>query len=372
MLTSLFLFTLFGAFVGSLAYKLALAYLAVPTFNTPNGWISWTNTLEAKLPAYNHALCSHLLIPLQSATQTAQYLGSEHTVTFLTSALRPQLDITLDKVLRQSIPTTWETLPVALKNRVYSHAHKRLPRAVDDIVDDIYQQAPQALDYKVLLNDLANSDKPLLTALWIHSIPLFYSSLAPQLIRQGALIGFGSGLLYLLFHVHPLVGATIFSLAMLYTVNRMLPTRTLAAEKRHEFIASFVTDVINGEAQINALFNKKSTQFAVKTHMSELVAHPLIKPVIQLNAGFAGYAQTKQHFADHIQYAMFDHLKNQHYADDMTNQLRKLLLAHQYRVPNEHFNKALLPFTQTVDKILIYSTLIVSTLGTFAFFTLIL
>lgn len=102
------------------------------------GWQGWLARRQIRLQSHLIVTLGPTLNPL---SQVFEYLTPQKWVVHALQVLRPQLDNLIDEAISKNNSVLWENMPVTLKNRFYSRAHRQLPGVIDDIIEEVGDQS---------------------------------------------------------------------------------------------------------------------------------------------------------------------------------------------------------------------------------------
>ena len=113
----------------------------------------------------------------------------------LIHTINPHLETYVDELMMRESPMLWRSLPEAAKRMLYERARKALPALVMQMMDDIGDNAEELLDIKAMVVDRLTTDKTLLNRIFLTCGYREFDFI----VQSGLYLGFGFGLLQMLF-----------------------------------------------------------------------------------------------------------------------------------------------------------------------------
>lgn len=323
-------------------------------------YLGWQGYLFSRLELYITHWSRGLLEKLGTLDQIFEHVGPEKIVAQQLSRLRPQVDSFIDDVMTARNQVLWENLPILLKNRFYSRAHRMLPRIIDDIVEDLGDSLRRIVTYPQLLH-FAEQDNPGTLERFYH---LLTAQIFQRLIRFCMLMGFVGGLLQgvagcMINSQSPwfwiLTGATIgvgfFWLAQRRVNTPAAPTTfglfTLRSPvnrlrvQHDRALADFLSQTILSPRNIARTLvlggKARHTHIIVKKRIAPLVEEFDVRTFAQLTVGPIGYMNLKQSMADKLVQSFLDPFEDERFNQDRARALAEFLHDRIEKLPDQLF-----------------------------------
>jgi len=287
-------------------------------------------------------------------------LEPEQITKHLARSIRPHLDSHLDEIMLQHNPVYWENLPIFFKNRFYSHAHRRLEAALDDLVEAIGDNVHRLWHLDSMLEQVLLNDKSIL-------IRLFHEA-GDQHFRFLVRAGFGAGFICGLFCMFVqllfpswwwaicmlgMISGAVCNWAVLQWIFGPLPTIRLGRfklqsriEKEKYLLSEKFADAAANEMITAAhLFDhllhgphKKLTRNLIHKHMASIVDATHIKSFAQLSLGLGKFADLKQAMTQKSHELIHQAVQDSFFHQERSQKLRRFVANRLRRLSDKEFN----------------------------------
>lgn len=310
-----------GALLSWLVIKLVyLLTLRPERFFGVHRFLGWQAYFYKRIERFEGFWSQHLLDPVTNLSQVFEYIGPERLLNLEINHLRPQLDSIVDEVMIRKNQVLWENLPVILKNRIYSRVHRKLPRMLDDVVEEFSDRLPHYLSFKELLDKTELRQPGTMEQLFKAISKPAFNRLQFIAMAWGALGGLIQGALSYFGNLHSpdfwLISAVGISFTTYWVARRVqvAPLHRLPkvghyfddylSEQQQamnlalaEILAKEVFKLSNISQAILVHNRKTEVQRLMRRHTAELISDADIRTLIQVTIGPQGYAEVKKHFS---------------------------------------------------------------------------
>lgn len=349
------------ALTGWLSLRLAFRAAVWPRhFIGVPPYLGWQGHLFSHLELYITHWSRGLLEKIGTLDQVFEHVGPEKIISHQLSRLRPQVDSFIDDVMATRNQVLWENLPILLKNRFYSRAHRMLPRIIDDIVEDLGDSLRRIVTYPQLLH-FAEQDRP-------GTLENFYRLLTElifqRLIRFCVLMGFIGGLLqavvgWILDAHSPaywiLTGAALgvcfFWLAQRRVKSPAVPTimgpftlrNPIDRQRRQQdrLMADFLSQTVLSPRNIARTLvlggKARHAHMIIKKRIAPLVEEFDVRTFAQLTVGPIGYMNLKQSLAEKLVESFLEPFEDERFNQERAHALAEFLHARIEQLPDQLF-----------------------------------
>jgi hypothetical protein len=301
-----------------------------------------------------------LLEKLGTLNQVFEHIGPEKIISHQLARLRPQIDSFIDEVMASNHQVLWENLPILVKNRLYSRAHRMLPRIVDDIVEELGDSMRHILTYQQLLHFAEREHPGTLLRLYqvlsqraFDRLALFclYGGLAAGALQMlvallvnsqsqmywaitGAFIGAGFFWCCLRWYRVPFAPVRLgsFTWRSPYSRARLTQDRELADLLAHTVLSPrniARTLIMGGKA--------RQAHQIIRRRIAPLVEDVNIRTFAQLTVGPIGYVKLKQSLSDRLTDSFMEPFEDEDFNQARSKVLAEFLLARIESQPDQLF-----------------------------------
>ncbi|HET8706231.1 MAG TPA: hypothetical protein VFM46_08020, partial [Pseudomonadales bacterium] len=181
---------LVAAIAGLLANWLAVMLLFHPRDYFGIKPLGWQGLIPARSRHIARIMAHNIIHTIGDVETLYARLEPEQITKHLARSIRPHLDTHLDEIMLHHNPVYWENLPVFFKNRFYSHAHRQLELALDDLIEAVGDNVHRLWNLEAMLEQVLLQNKSVLIKLF-HEVGDEHFSF---LVRAGFGAGFICGL----------------------------------------------------------------------------------------------------------------------------------------------------------------------------------
>ena len=323
-------------------------------------YLGWQGYFFSRMEDYVNHWSRGLLDKLGTLDQVFEYIGPEKIISHQLSRLRPQIDSFIDDVMTSQHQVLWENLPILVKNRFYSRAHRMLPRMIDDIVEELGDSMRRLVTYPQLLH-YAEQDAP-------GTLERLYRQLYERAFRRLAWFAAGLGLLAGLAQLlagwllnsdqilywgltGAFLGVAYFWCAQRWVQTPMAPivlgrirwrslTARLRARQDRELADLLATTVLSPRniARTLVLGGKaRHAQIIIKRRISPLLEDINVRTIAQLTVGPIGYVNLKQSLADKLTESFLEPFDDDDFSQGRSKVLAEYLYSRIENLPDPLF-----------------------------------
>lgn len=156
--------------------------------------LGWQGIVPRKAGKISGVIVDQTLSKLGSLDEFLQAMNPEEMAEFITQAVLDNLETLIDEVMYERSAGLWQSLPYAVKRRVYAHVRSQLPSIMKTLVMDLTLNVETLVDMKQMIVRKMEGDRRLMVQMFLKvgkkEIDFIW--------HISALIGFGFGLVQML------------------------------------------------------------------------------------------------------------------------------------------------------------------------------
>lgn len=352
---------LVAAIAGMLANWLAVVLLFHPRDYFGVRPLGWQGLIPSRTRHIARIMAHNISHTIGDVETLYARLEPEQITKHLTRSIRPHLDTHLDEIMLLSNPVYWENMPVFFKNRFYSHAHRQLEAALDDLIEAVGDNVHRLWHLESMLEHVLIQDKSILIRLF-HEIGDEHFRF---LIRAGFGAGFICGLIcmfvQLLFPTWwwaicmlGMISGAVCNWAVLQWIfgpvpavkfgpfkfqSRFLRKRALLAEKFADVAAYEMVTAANLFEHLLQGPHKKLMRNLVHKHVATIVDATHIKSFAQVSLGLVKFVDLKQAMTHKAHDLIHHAAQDRFFHEERSQKLRRFVAKRLNRLPEPEFNR---------------------------------
>lgn len=153
--------------------------------------LGWQGIVPAKAGKISGVIVDQTLSKLGKLDEFFQAMEPEEMAEFITSTVDKNLEQLIDDIMFERHQGLWNTMPYAIRRRVYAHAHKELATVMKSLVLDLTHNVENLVDMRQMIVRKMESDRKLMVDMFLRvgkkEINFIW--------KISALIGFGFGII---------------------------------------------------------------------------------------------------------------------------------------------------------------------------------
>lgn len=273
--------------------------------------LGWQGTLHKHSGSLLEQIQKDILSPSVTLPQIYELVGPEKITQQIVNAIRPQLDGLIDEVMQTNHTVLWENLPINLKNRFYARTHKMLPRIIDDIVEEIGDNADRLISLKSVMTRALNDSPEAFNTLYLGASDTVQKRSKWGLVALTTMSNIATSMCWYIWQqpwIIPL-GLTTTALAICWLGQYLLHGEIESNSSAHQlqlskqFYEQLCVSLLSPQALTKELLlgeKSKHTKLIIRKHVNSLLENLSIRTFAQLTVGPSGYVDIKQTLADKI------------------------------------------------------------------------
>lgn len=280
-------------------------------------WLGWQGIIPRKARKMASIAVDSSLAKLATVEEILRQMDPARLAEHLLRTAEPRLDALTDQIMLEADPQLWRSLPPPVKQAIRDRVRRRLPEAVDGLMEDLTRHIDGLLDLRLMVVEHMAAHKDVLNRTFADVGDEEFAFV----IRSGAYFGSAFGLIQMgIWIAHPawwvLPG---FGLVVGYATNwialnlifrpiepvkvgpvvvhgRMLRRQDEIAAEFSEIVTrevltvrNFVHELLNGP-------RADRTEALIREHIEPIVdeAVGIARPAVELTVGSEGYAAIKR------------------------------------------------------------------------------
>jgi uncharacterized membrane protein YheB (UPF0754 family) len=277
----------------------------------------WQGIIPAKARKMALIAVDSTVSKLGSLREIFDEMDPERIGEHLLTTFEPRVGPLVDELMHSRYPELWEALPQTVRDAVCERVRRRLPDALDSLMEDMAANVDQLLDLRLMVVELLAADKELLNRIFQEAGEAEFAFI----VRSGLYFGFVLGLIQMTIQVVVpggwvlplagiLVGYTTNWLALNIIFRPVQPRKVgpftvhgLFLRRQNEVaevfcrlvtreiltIRNFVDEMLTGP-------RSDRTKALIAHHVAPLVdeAAGIAAPAVRVAIGSSGYTQLKE------------------------------------------------------------------------------
>lgn len=279
-------------------------------------WLGWQGTIPRKAKRMAAIAVDASLSKLASLSEIFDQIGPDRLAQRLIEELQPRAGELTDEIMLEQDPELWTSLPEPVRASVRERVRRRMPQAVEGLMDDLREHIDQLLDLRLMVVEQLGRNRELLN----HTFREVGSEEFAFIIRSGAYFGLPLGLIQMVtwivmpaWWVLPIAGLAVGYATNWLALNlifrpiepvRLGPVVLHGLFQRRqddvadEFSRIVAREVLTVSNLIDELFHgprSDRTRALMRAHTQPLVdeAAGIARPAVQLSVGSEHYAEIK-------------------------------------------------------------------------------
>lgn len=151
--------------------------------------LGWQGIVPAKAGKISGKIVDQTLSKLGSLDEFFQAMEPEEMAEFITLTVDKNLESLIDEIMLERSYNLWTHMPYAIRRRIYSHVHAKLPDIMKSLVMDLTYNVESLVDMRQMIVSKMESDRKLMVDMFLRvgkkEINFIW--------KISALIGFGFG-----------------------------------------------------------------------------------------------------------------------------------------------------------------------------------
>lgn len=142
-------------------------FLGIPIQNFPGGGIGWQGIVPRKAGKISGIIVDQTLSKLGSLDEFFQAMNPEEVAEYISDTLRQNLEPLIDEMMMERSASLWQSLPYAVKRRVYAYGYEQLPIVMKKLVLDLTANVENLVDMREMIVNKMESDRALMVRMFL-------------------------------------------------------------------------------------------------------------------------------------------------------------------------------------------------------------
>lgn len=134
----------------------------------PWGGLGWQGIVPRKAGKISGILVDQTLSKLGSLDEFFQAMNPEEVADYISDNMQGQLEALVDEIMRERTAALWDSMPFAVKRRIYAYAHEQLPTLLKDLVLDLTDNVESLVDMREMIVNRMEHDRALMVKMFLR------------------------------------------------------------------------------------------------------------------------------------------------------------------------------------------------------------
>ena len=142
-------------------------FWGLPIKNFPGGGIGWQGIVPRKAGKISGIIVDQTLSKLGSLDEFFQAMNPEEVADYISQTMNHNLDALIDEMMMERSASLWQSLPYAVKRRIYAYGHEQLPVLMKKLVLDLNANVENLVDMREMIVNKMESDRALMVRMFL-------------------------------------------------------------------------------------------------------------------------------------------------------------------------------------------------------------
>lgn len=133
----------------------------------PGGGIGWQGIVPRKAGKISGIIVDQTLSKLGSLDEFFQAMNPEEVADYISTTMDNNLEALIDDIMMERSATLWQSLPYAVKRRVYAYGHEQLPSVMRNLVLDLTHNVENLVDMREMIVNKMENDRALMVRMFL-------------------------------------------------------------------------------------------------------------------------------------------------------------------------------------------------------------
>lgn len=353
------------------------------TFYPMNFWgiekyhLGWQGIIPKKARKMAAVTVDNVMSKLGTLSDIVQEIQPKLIAQHVVNSFMPHMETYVEECMMAENGVIWDNLPIAIKQRIVQRVKDKFPELVDDLVEELTNNAEDFIDLKAMVVEHISSDKALMNRIFLECGRKEFNFIT----MSGLYFGFGFGLIQMIvWWLFPnawilplfglLVGLATNWLALNFIFRPLKPVNVLGFQiqgiflKRQHEVSNVYTEIaaneiVTTERIAKALLSdgpkSDAVQMLVRKHMKRIVDSSLghFKFFVQGALGMTSFSDIKEWSADKAIEVSCEPFDDKDFNDDRAKAVKNIMLQRMLDLTPQEFQNMLRPAFQEDEWILI-------------------
>ncbi len=142
-------------------------FWGIPIKHFPGGGLGWQGIVPRKAGKISGIIVDQTLSKLGSLDEFFQAMNPEEVADYISSSMNDNLDAMIDEIMLERSASLWQSLPYAVKRRIYHYGHEQLPMVMKNLVLDLTHNVENLVDMREMIVNKMESDRALMVRMFL-------------------------------------------------------------------------------------------------------------------------------------------------------------------------------------------------------------
>lgn len=144
-----------------------IKFWGIPIKNFPGGGIGWQGIVPRKAGKISGVIVDQALSKLGSLDEFFQAMHPEEVAEYISHAMNDNLENLIDEIMNERSASLWNSLPYAVKRRIYAYGHEQLPDVMKQLVIELTYNVENLVDMREMIVNKMESDRALMVRMFL-------------------------------------------------------------------------------------------------------------------------------------------------------------------------------------------------------------
>ncbi|WP_394260978.1 hypothetical protein [Moraxella boevrei] len=144
-----------------------IKFWGIPIKNFPGGGIGWQGIVPRKAGKISGVIVDQALSKLGSLDEFFQAMHPEEVAEYISHAMNDNLENLIDEIMNERSASLWNSLPYAVKRRIYAYGHEQLPDVLKQLVIELTYNVENLVDMREMIVNKMESDRALMVRMFL-------------------------------------------------------------------------------------------------------------------------------------------------------------------------------------------------------------
>lgn len=142
-------------------------FWGIPIKGVPWGGLGWQGIVPRKAGKISGIIVDQTLSKLGSIDEFFEAMNPEEVADYISQTMNDNLENLIDEIMLERSATLWQSLPFAVKRRIYAYGHEQLPAVMKNLVLDLTYNVENLVDMREMIVHKMESDRALMVRMFL-------------------------------------------------------------------------------------------------------------------------------------------------------------------------------------------------------------
>lgn len=143
-------------------------FWGIPIKGFPGGGLGWQGIVPRKAGKISGIIVDQTLSKLGSIDEFFEAMNPEEVADFISRAMNDNLEHLIDEIMLERSPALWQSMPYAVKRRIYNYGHEQLPSMIKNLVLDLTDNVENLVDMRQMIVNKMEGDRALMVRMFLQ------------------------------------------------------------------------------------------------------------------------------------------------------------------------------------------------------------